>query len=83
MITHDPTGVPAWPLLVTVAVIVILVKLLPRLNAWLEKVNARMDMKIREHRKESLRQWLGERGIEAHEEDLDMALDVAKRARRR
>ena len=83
MITHDPTGVQAWPILVTVTVAVILVKLLPRMNAWLEKVNARMGVKLRERRKESLRQWVRERGIEAREEDLDMALDVADRVRRR
>ena len=83
MITHDPTGVPAWPILVTVAAVVILVKLLPRLNAWLEKANARMDVKLRERRKESLRQWAKERGIEAREEDLDMVLDVSQRLLRR
>jgi len=59
------------------------VTILPRLNAWLEKANARMDVKLRERRKESLRQWAKERGIEAREEDLDMVLDVSQRLLRR
>lgn len=63
MITHHDTGVSGWYVILVIAIIALVMKLLPRLNAWLEA-------KIIEQRKEAVREFCRERGFEPNEDDL-------------
>lgn len=49
-------------------VVVLIVKLLPVLNTWLERLNIRLAKRQHERRKESLRAWVRERGVEPSDE---------------
>ena len=82
MITHqEGTSGPALAVLAVIVLLLALPWLLQRLNTWLQETNDRLDAKLRERRREDLRRWCAERGIEPRDEDIEMAIEVSLRRR--